>query len=436
VRAFAARHPCYSRAALPRLSIIRIRPGHIAAAALAAALFWSAGAAADESVPGTRIQMRVEDLPAPNATPSTANPPQAVAPPEGAALTAPPGFDVSVFADGLEDARWMAVAENGDVFLAQPSSGQVTLLRDTNGDGKADAKSVFAGGLSQPHGLAIRGGYLYIGDTEGVWRVPYRAGQEKAEAKPQLITPEGAFGGGNGHWTRNLAFSPDGTRFYVAIGSGTNIGIEKPPRATVQEFSADGKPLGTYASGLRNPVGISFYPGSEDLFVVVNERDTLGDGLVPDYLTHLVRGGFYGWPYSYIGAHPQPGFADKAPELVKQAIVPDLLFKSHSAPLGLVFYEGAQFPAEYKGSAFVALHGSWNAKEPRGYMVVRVPFEAGRPKGYYESFLTGFRLQGQKGFGSQAQVWGRPAGLAVAHDGTLLVADDVGNKIWRVSYGK
>jgi glucose/arabinose dehydrogenase len=168
----------------------------------------------------------------------------------------------------------------------------------------------------------------------------------------------------------------------------------------------------------------------------VNERDTLGDGLVPDYLTHLVRGGFYGWPYSYIGAHPQPGFADKAPELVKQAIVPDLLFKSHSAPLGLVFYEGAQFPAEYKGSAFVALHGSWNAKEPRGYMVVRVPFEAGRPKGYYESFLTGFRLQGQKGFGSQAQVWGRPAGLAVAHDGTLLVADDVGNKIWRVSYGK
>jgi glucose/arabinose dehydrogenase len=380
--------------------------------------------------------MRVEDLPAPNATPSAANPPQAVAPPEGAALTAPPGFNVSVFADGLEDARWMAVAENGDVFLARPSSGQVTLLRDTNGDGKADAKSVFVEGLSQPHGLAIQGGYLYVGDTEGVWRVPYKPGQEKADAKPQRITPEGALGGGNGHWTRNLAFSPDGTRFYVAIGSGTNIGVEKPPRATVQEFSADGKPLGTYASGLRNPVGISFYPGSEDLYVVVNERDTLGDELVPDYLTHLVRGGFYGWPYSYIGAHPQPGFADKAPDLVKQAIVPDLLFKSHSAPLGLVFYEGAQFPAEYKGSAFVALHGSWNAATPRGYMVVRVPFEAGRPAAYYESFLTGFRLQGKKGFGNRAQVWGRPAGLAVAHDGSLLVADDVGNKIWRVSYGK
>ena len=394
-------------------------------AALAAATAFAAGPG-----PGVRMEVRPSDLPAPFATGSARNPPRSVGMPEHAALQVPPGFRVNVFAEGLSDARWLAVADNGDVFLAEPSAGRITLLRDTNGDGKADTTSVFATGFDNPHGLALRPGYLYVGDSDAVWRLTYEPGQTKAVGRPEQVTPDGAFGGRGGHWTRDVAFSPDGARFYVAIGSRGNIDEEKPPRATVQEFAADGTPLGTYASGLRNPVGIAFYPGTSDLYVTVNERDGLGDELVPDYLTRLTPGGFYGWPYYYIGDHPQPGFADREPDLADDSIVPDLLFQSHSAPLGLVFYDGKQFPEDYRGDAFVALHGSWNAAEPRGYMVVRVPFQEGRPQGYYESFLTGFWVAGT----DHARVDGRPAGLAIAKDGSLLVADDVGQKIWRVAY--
>ncbi len=394
-------------------------------AALAASPTLAAGAK-----PGERIAVKPADLPAPYATPSAANPPRAVKAPENAALEAPPGFRVSVFADGLKDARWLAVAPSGDVFLAESSAGRVTLLRDSDGDGKADMVTVFAAGFDDPHGLALRPGYLYVGDTDAVWRLKYEPGQTRAAGKAEQVTPDGALGGGGGHWTRNVAFSPDGARFYVAIGSRANIGEEELPRASVQEFAAGGRPLGTYASGLRNPVGIAFYPGTSDLYVVVNERDGMGDGLVPDYLTRLVRGGFYGWPYYYIGANPQPRLAEKKPELAASVIVPDLLFRSHSAPLGLVFYDAGQFPEEFRGDAFVALHGSWNAAEPRGYLVARVPFKDGRPQGYYETFLTGFRSAGE----NRAEVWGRPAGLAIARDGSLLVADDVGQRIWRVTY--
>ena len=224
---------------------------------------------------------------------------------------------------------------------------------------------------------------------------------------------------------------PDGKRFFIAIGSESNIGEDPLPHASVQSFAADGSDQRTYASGLRNPVGIAFYPGTNDLYTVVNERDGLGDGLVPDFLTRLQEGGFYGWPYAYIGHHPQPDFPSR-PEMVAKTLTPDLLFQSHSAPLGLVFYEGSMFPAEYKGDAFVALHGSWNSAEPTGYKIVRVPFKDGRPQGYYENFLTGFWLGGT----SPAQVWGRPAGLAVAADGSLLIADDAGGVVWRVSYKK
>jgi glucose/arabinose dehydrogenase len=216
----------------------------------------------------------------------------------------------------------------------------------------------------------------------------------------------------------------------VAIGSGSNLGEEPPPRASVQEFVLDASHRESFATGLRNPVGIAFYPGSKDLYVVVNERDKQGDGLVPDYLTRLTRDGFYGWPYAYIGPNPQPGYAKKRPDLVEETILPDFLFEPHSAPLGLVFYDGEQFPKDYHGDAFVALHGSWNAAKPRGYMVVRVPFKDSRPQGYYEAFVTGFWTAGEK----TARVVGRPAGLAVAKDGSLLIADDVGKRIWRVSY--
>lgn len=383
-----------------------------------------------DPAPGTRIEIRAGDLPRPYATGSVFNGSRGVARPAGAALRVPDGFEAKVFADGLSHARWLAVAANGDVFLAEPSAGRVTLLRDGDGDGRAEMRTIFLDGLDDPHGMAISGGYFHVADARGVWRVPYTPGDERARARAQRITASGAFGAAGGHWTRNLAFSRDGAHFYVAIGSASNIDEERAPRATVQEFRADGSGQRTFASGLRNPVGIAFYPGGDDLYTVVNERDGLGDELVPDYLTRLKRDGFYGWPYSYIGRNPQPGFADRRPDLVARAIVPDLLFRSHSAPLGLVFYEGTQFPAGYRGDAFVALHGSWNAAQPRGYFVARVPFADGRPKGYYEVFASGFWRDTDE----NAYVMGRPAGLAVARDGALLIADDAGGAVWRVSY--
>ncbi len=382
--------------------------------------------------PGERFEVRVQDLPAPFVTRSALNPPKAIPVPAGATLSVPPGFAVNVFAKGLGDARWLAVAPGGDVFVAESGAGRVSLLRDADGDGAADLIVPFADGLSRPHGLAVRPGWLYVADTRGVWRYGFEPGETKSRGEAERVTAPGALGSGSGHWTRNIAFYPDGTRFFVAVGSAGNIGVDPLPRASVQEFAADGTHLGTFASGLRNPVGIAFYPGTDDLYVVVNERDTLGDELVPDYLTRLERRGFYGWPYAYLGPNPQPGEAHKRPDLVADTIVPDLLFRAHSAPLGLVFYDGDQFPEDYRGDAFVAFHGSWNASAPTGYKVVRVPFTAyRRPKGYYETFASGFWARGVR----RAQVWGRPVGLAVAADGSLLVADDVSGRIWRISYG-
>lgn len=380
--------------------------------------------------PGARFAVTPRDLPKPFATHSASNPPARVARPPGATLRLPAGFSADIFADGLAGARWMAVAANGDVFLTAQGSDAVLLLRDGDGDGRAETRTVFATGFAGPHGLALQGGFLYVADIFRVWRIPYRAGDMVATRPPQAVTPRGALGAGGGHWTRNIAFAPDGRHFYVAVGSRTNLAEEPAPRATVQEFRADGSAQRTFASGLRNPVGIAFRPSSGDLYVVVNERDGLGDGLVPDYLTRVVRGGFYGWPYSYIGANPQPGFAARRPDRVRAALVPDLLFQAHSAPLGLVFYDGTQFPEAYRGDAFVALHGSWNSAAPTGYKVVRVRFRNGRPVGGYENFATGFWAAGRR----RARVWGRPVGLAVARDGSLLIADDGGGVIWRVRY--
>lgn len=392
-------------------------------------------AAPPDDPPGRWYHLSPSDLPAPYVTRSASNSADAVRRRPGQMPVTLPGYEVSVFAEGLSDARWMAVAPNGDVFLAQPALDEVTLLIDTDGNGRADRIVPFVTHLDTPHGLALHDGYLYIADLRGIWRLPYVAGQHRAASAPKAVTPPGAFGDGGGHWTRNIAFSADGRYIFAAIGSATNIGEDEPPRATVTRFNADGTGGRTFASGLRNPVGIAVHPRTGELYVVVNERDGLGDGLVPDFLTRIRDGEFFGWPYAYIGSHPQPGYAERRPDLVRRSVVPDVLFPSHSAPLGLVFADSAQFPPDWRDDALVALHGSWNAAQPTGYKVVRVPFENGRPTGRYENLVTGFWTATQKSWfgGNTAQVFGRPVGLALWRDGSLLIADDVANVIWRVS---
>lgn len=388
-------------------------------------------------VPGLRFHVKPEDLPRPHATPSVGNGANRTIKPNEVPLQVPEGFRVNLFAGDLDHVRWMTVADNGDVLLAEPQLDKIMLLRDSDGDGQADVREVFLRGLNRPHGLAIHRGYLYIGEPTRIVRVPYRPGDLKPTGKKEVFGGSGSLGSGGGHWTRNIVFAPDGKSFYVSVGSRGNVGIEAEPRATVQRFNleggaANGDGQTTFAAGLRNPVGIDFHPDTGELYVVVNERDGLGDGLVPDYLTRVREGEFFGWPYAYIGANPDPDYGDREPELIASTVVPDVLFQSHSAPLGLVFYDGGMFPDVYRGDAFVALHGSWNASQPTGYKVVRVPFKNGRPQGSYENFAVGFWSKGR----SPARVWGRPAGLAIARDGSLLIADDVDQSIWRISYGK
>lgn len=383
-----------------------------------------------QEVPGTAITVRPDQLPAPYATPSATNGPRIIPRPSTATLQVPEGFKAQIFADNMLHPRNIAIAPDGAVMVVESTAGQVSILRDENGDGRADRANAFVSGLNRPFGIAFQGNILYVADTEGVWRMSYRAGQNAPPSPPQRITPEGAIGSGTGHSTRSLVFSATGERFYVGIGSRANVEEEEAPRASIVSFAADGSDRRLVASGLRNPVGMALYPDSDKLWTVVNERDGLGDGLVPDYLTQIMPGAFYGWPYSYIGQNPQPGFAERRPDLVATAKVPDLLFRPHSAPIGLVFYNSRMFPADMRGDAFVALRGSWNAGEPRGYQIARVPFENGKPTGGYEVFATGFRTGGS----DRAEVWGRPAGLAVAADGALLIADDTSRAIWRISY--
>ncbi|HZD24794.1 MAG TPA: PQQ-dependent sugar dehydrogenase [Alphaproteobacteria bacterium] len=353
-----------------------------------------------------------------------------VDPPGGASLRVPAGFRVNVFRDHLYGPRWMAVAPNGDVILTETNSDHVRVLRDADGDGVAEQAGIYTKEITLPHGLALADGALYVSSPTQVYRFAYRPGDIKPRGAPEPVLPEGSLGDGGGHFTRDLALSPDGREMFIAVGSGSNLAEEAPPRATVQRWNFADRRLATFASGLRNPVGIAFYPGSDDLYVTVNERDGLGEELAPDYLTRIREGEFYGWPYAYAGTHPDPGFGRRRPDLVQRSRMPDLLIRAHSAPLGLVFYDGGQFPARYRGGAFIALHGSWNAARPRGYMVAFVPFRDGRPADFYESFAIGFWLSGD----NPAQVMGRPAGLAVAKDGSLLVADDSGGRIWRISY--
>ncbi len=400
----------------------------------AGAAVFSAGAAGAADHPGQKFQISAASLPKPYVTPGVGNESATIPRTPGTMPEVPKGFAVSLFAENLSNARWMAVAPNGDVFLAEPTrdAGKITVLRDSNGDGKADKSFTFlSSGFVYPHGLAFRDGYLYVGDLRGIWRFPYKDGQtiagtpEKVTSKVADLRPRG------GHVTRNIAFGPDGG-LYLALGSRDNISDFKPG-AQVFKINADGS-MSEFASGIRNPVGIAFAPGTNNLYVATNERDGFGDDLPPDYLTSVRQGGFYGYPYAYIGKNPDPVWGAKDPGgKLASTITPDVLFHAHSAPTGLAFYTGANFPAEYKNDAFVSLHGSWNAGNPTGYKVVRVHFVNGKPVNGYENFATGF-WNGMGNPGEPAKVWGRPVGLAVAKDGSLLIADDTANVVWRVAY--
>jgi glucose/arabinose dehydrogenase len=310
------------------------------------------------------------------------------------------GFTVALFADGLSSPRWPYVLPNGDVLVAesegQPSKSpnRVTLLRDKDGDGRADTKTTFLEGVRQPFGLLLVGESLYVGNTNALVRLPYRAGETKIAAGETKILDLPA-GGYNNHWTRNVIANADGTKLFISVGSGTNVDEEKEDqkderRAAILEADPAGSAMRVYASGLRNPVGLALHPETKELWTVVNERDMLGDELVPDYLTSVKEGAFYGWPYSYFGPIEDPRKKGERPDLVAKAIPPDYSLGSHVAPLGLVFYTGASFPARYRNGAFIALHGSWNRSEFAGYKVVFVPFVDGRPAGPPEDFLGGF----------------------------------------------
>lgn len=349
---------------------------------------------------------------------------------------APEGFTVTKYADGLKHPRWLYIGPNGDIFVAESddkgkSANRITLLRDINKDGVPDVKGVFLEELNQPFGMLIHNGFFYVGNTDGIVRFPYKTGQKKIDAEPEKILELPA-GGYNHHWTRNIISNEDGSKLYITVGSASNNGEygieEEERRANVLEINPDGSGERIYASGLRNPVGIDWQPENGVLWTSVNERDELGDNLVPDYLTSVKEGGFYGWPYAYWGKHVDPRMEGKAPEMVQKSIVPEVALGGHTSSLGLAFYDKAAFPTKYHNGAFIAQHGSWNRSALNGYTVLFVPFRNGKPSGEPEKFLTGFIADIEK-----SKVYGRPTGVFVTPDGALLLTDDDANTIWRVT---
>jgi glucose/arabinose dehydrogenase len=360
--------------------------------------------------------------------------------PSNAWPQAPAGFEVQVYADGLDRPRLIQTAPNGDIFVSESYQGTIRVLRGVDGNGHAIQSQAFATSLNKPFGIAFypRGPdprWVYVANTDGVVRIPYRNGDVKARAAAQKLAADVPGGGllrGGGHWTRDLAFSRDGTKMYVSVGSRSNSddpdeNESERNRATILEFNPDGSAGRTYAWGIRNAVGIAVNPRTGALGASVNERDLLGDNLVPDYITEVKEGGFYGWPWYYIGGNQDPSHLGKHPELRAKVIVPDVLLQPHYASLQMTFYEGSQFPAAYRGDIFAAQHGSWNRKTRTGYQVIRVPLHGqDHATGKYEDFLTGFVT-------AKGDVWGRPVGVTVAQDGALLVSDDGSNTIWRVS---
>ncbi|MFY7821193.1 MAG: PQQ-dependent sugar dehydrogenase, partial [Planktothrix agardhii] len=381
------------------------------------------------------IRINLEDLPPPFHSESASKPPQVIPIPNNPVLNVPPGFKVNIFAENLDNPRWLALTPDGDVLVTETKQNRIRLLKDTNKDGVADQITTFAdskNGLNIPFGMAFSPGYFFLGNTDEVRRYSYNNQQQLTGTGEKIAELPG--GGYNQHWTRNVIVSPNNQKLYVSIGSKTNVSEENPPRASVQVMNLDGSNQQTFAYGLRNPVGLDFHPETKELYTTVNERDGLGDDLVPDYFTRIRSGEFYGWPYSYFTPnnldprHVQNGQSVRR-DLVKKTLKPDVLFQAHSAALGLQFYDGNTFPEPYKKGAFVAFRGSWNRNSGTGYKLVFIPFNQGRPQGYYEEFLTGFLVNP-----AIPETWGRPVGLLVLPDGSLIFTEESNGWIYRVQY--
>jgi glucose/arabinose dehydrogenase len=386
--------------------------------------------------PGKIRKITVQDLPAPYGTDTANNGPRLVARPDDAWPKAPAGFTVQRYATGLDNPRLIRTAPNGDFFLAESSSGKIKVFRGITAGGKPKETGIFATGLSRPYGIAFyppgdNPQWVYVGNTDSIVRFAYQKGDLQARGPAQHIVD---LPHGSGHWTRDVIFTADGKKMLVAVGSASNVDDPdttpgEKNRAVILEFNPDGSEMRIYASGIRNAgAGLAIHPKTSELWCSVNERDGLGDNLVPDYITHVEEGGFYGWPWWYIGSHQDPRHDGKHPELKDKVLVPDVLLQPHNASLEMTFYEGSQFPDEYRGDIFASQHGSWNRSVRVGYEVIRVPMhQTGRASGEYEDFVTGFVVD-------NGHVWGRPVGITVAQDGSLLITDDGSNSIWRVGY--
>src|SRR5438132_5251228 len=396
--------------------------------------------------PGVRRKIAVNDLPAPSSNVFAINRARVVDRPANAQPQVPPGFRIELYASGFRDPRFLLTAPNGDIFVVESRANQIKVLRATKGDPESfrgTLTEIFAEScLNKPFGIAFYPPgddpqFLYVANTDGVIRFPYRNGDLKASGPAEELSAHLSGGAAHlrsgGHWTRDIVFSPDAKKMYVSIGSRSNVSdnASEADRARIFEFNLDGTDRKVYAWGIRNAVGIAFRPGSNELWMSTNERDEIGEDLPPDYISSVRPGGFYGWPWFYIGNRPDQHHKGKHPELADKVIIPDVLVQAHSASLNLCFYTGDQFRSEYKGDIFAAFHGSWNRMKRTGYKVVRVPFDhsTGKARGEYEDFVTGF-------VSPDGKVWGRPVGITVAKDGSLLISEDGNGTIWRVSYGR
>jgi glucose/arabinose dehydrogenase/cytochrome c2 len=385
--------------------------------------------------PGVRRHITTADLPLPYSTPSAQNGPTVVAPPPGAHPYVPPGFRVDVFAHDLLGPRLLRMSPSGDLFVAESQAGRVRVLRAADGARAAEKDAVFASGLERPFGITFyppgpNPKWVYVAETNAVLRFPYANGDMTARGEAQTVVASLTDVQG-GHWTRDVAFSLDGGQMFVSVGSGSNVAegdSDERDRADVLVFDPEGLGRHVYASGIRNCVGLAVHPSTGDLWCSTNERDGLGDDLVPDYITRVRRGGFYGWPWFYLGDHEDPRHAGTRVDLAGTIIVPDVLLQAHSASLQMTFYDATAFPTRYRGAAFASLHGSWNRGKRTGPKVITVPVEGGEPTGEYEDFMTGFVV-------NDDAVWARPVGVAVAHDGALLVSEDGNGTVWRISFG-
>lgn len=366
-------------------------------------------------------------LPPPFATESVQNRPQVIARPDGAQLSLPQGFTISEYVTDLQRPRIMLYAPGGEIFISESTpEGTVTVLTDKSGKPLSQRRKLIEG-LDRPYGMAWWNDYLYVAETTSVKRYKFNP-KTVTVGKGEEVVAMHNFG--KGHWTRTIAFDPKGQKLYLGVGSASNVDSGEPEqRAAISRYNPDGSGYELYATGTRNPTSIYFHPTTGELWASVQERDLLGDDLVPDYLTRIEQGGFYGWPYAYFGPNEDPRRKGEKPDLVKKAIVPDVSLGAHTAVIDWKFYTGKQFPAKYQGGAFVALHGSWNRSKRVGYSVAFVPMKGGQAAGPAEEFLTGWMLDPNK-----REVWGRPTGVLVMKDGSLLVSDDGGNKVWRISY--